>query len=67
VKLEFRLLGDLAVLADGQPLDLGGTRQRSVVALLVLQRNRPLATGLLADRSWPDEQPLTALKTIQAG
>jgi DNA-binding SARP family transcriptional activator len=65
VKLEFRLLGDIAVLADGQPLDLGGTRQRSVLALLLLNRNRPLATELLADRLWPDEQPLTAVKTIQ--
>jgi DNA-binding SARP family transcriptional activator len=65
VKLEFRLLGDIAVLADGRPLELGGTRQRSVLALLVLQRDRSIATELLADRLWPDEQPLTAIKTIQ--
>lgn len=63
--LEFRLLGDIALLADGQALHLGGTRQRSVFALLVLQRNRPVATELLADRLWPDEQPLTSIKTIQ--
>jgi DNA-binding SARP family transcriptional activator len=65
VKLEFRLLGDIAVLADGQPLELGGTRQRSVLALLLLQRDRPIATELLVDRLWPDDQPLTAIKTIQ--
>ncbi len=65
MQLEFRLLGDVAVLADGQPLDLGGTRQRSVFALLVLQRGRPIATELLADRLWPDDQPLTAIKTVQ--
>ena len=55
MKLEFRLLGDFAVVADGQPLDLGGTRQRSVLALLVLNRNRAIATELLADRLWPDD------------
>jgi DNA-binding SARP family transcriptional activator len=65
VKLEFRLLGDVAVLADGSPLDLGSTRERSVLALLVLQRNRPIPTELLADRLWPEEQPLSAIKTIQ--
>jgi DNA-binding SARP family transcriptional activator len=65
VKLEFRLLGDIAVLADGQPLQLGGSRQRSVLALLVLQRDRPIATELLADRLWPDDQPLSAIKRIQ--
>jgi DNA-binding SARP family transcriptional activator len=63
--LEFRLLGDVAVLADGQPLSLGGTRERSVLALLVLQRSRPIATELLADRLWPDDLPLTAIKTVQ--
>ena len=65
MKLEFRILGDIAVLADGRPLELGGTRQRSVLALLVLQRDRPIATELLADRLWPDDQPLSAIKTIQ--
>jgi len=65
VKFEFRILGDVAVLAGGKRLDLGGPRQRSVLALLLLQRDRPIATGLLADRLWPDEQPLTAIKTIQ--
>ncbi len=63
--LEFRLLGDVAVLVDGRPLHLGGTRQRSVITLLLLQRNRPVATASIADRLWPDEQPLTAIKTVQ--
>jgi DNA-binding SARP family transcriptional activator len=31
----------------------------------VLQRNRPIGTELLADKLWPDEQPLSAIKTIQ--
>ena len=65
MKLEFRLLGDIAVLADGHPLELGGTRQRSVLALLILQRNHSIATELMVDRLWPDDQPLTAIKTIQ--
>jgi predicted ATPase/DNA-binding SARP family transcriptional activator len=66
VSLAFKLLGDVAVLADGHPLDLGGARQRSVLALLVLQRNRTISTEQLADRLWPEEQPVSAIKTIQA-
>lgn len=65
MQLAFRLLGDVAAVADGHPLDLGGTRQRSVFALLLLQRNRPVTSESLAERVWPDEQPLTAIKTIQ--
>ena len=65
MELEFRLLGDVAVLADGHPLDLGGARERSVLALLVLGRNRPIPTEMLAERLWPADQPLTAIKTVQ--
>jgi predicted ATPase len=65
VPLEFRLLGEFTVLADGRPLDLGGRRQRSVLALLLLQRDRAIATTSLADKLWPDDQPLSAIKTVQ--
>jgi DNA-binding SARP family transcriptional activator len=65
VQLEFRLLGEIAVLTDGRALDLGGIRQRSVLALLLLQRDRVISTELLADRLWPDDQPLSAIKTVQ--
>jgi DNA-binding SARP family transcriptional activator len=65
VQLEFRLLGEFAVLADGRRLDLGGPRQRSVLALLLLQRERAISTALLADKLWPDDQPLSAIKTVQ--
>ena len=65
MQLEFRLLGEFSVLADGRRLDLGGPRQRSVLALLLLQRDRAVSTASLADKLWPDDQPLTAIKTVQ--
>ncbi len=65
MQLEVRLLGDVALLVDGHSLDLGGTRQRSVLAILLLQRDRAISTELLADRLWPDDQPLSAIKTVQ--
>jgi DNA-binding SARP family transcriptional activator len=63
--LEVRLLGEIAVLVDGELADLGGMQQRGVLVLLVLSRNRPISADSLTDRLWPDEQPPTALKTVQ--
>ena len=65
MRLEVRLLGDVAATVDEHALNLGGARQRSVFALLALQRDRVISTEQLADHLWPDEQPLTAIKTIQ--
>jgi DNA-binding SARP family transcriptional activator len=63
--IEVRLLGALAIEVDGAPLELGGIRQRSLLALLILNRNRAITADALADSLWPDEQPPTAIKTIQ--
>ena len=65
MQLEFRLLGEFTVLLDDRRLDLGGPRQRSVLALLLLQRDRAISTSSLADKLWPDDQPLSAIKTVQ--
>lgn len=62
---EVRLLGDVVVLMNEQPLEMGGPRQRSVLALLALQHNRSISAEALADRLWPDDQPLSAIKTVQ--
>jgi DNA-binding SARP family transcriptional activator len=59
------VLGALAIDLDGMPVDLGGVRLRSLVALLVLHRNRAVTADALADGLWPEEQPPTAIKTIQ--
>ena len=65
MNVECRLLGDVALLLDGDPVAMGGHRQQSVLALLALQRERPITATRLADRLWPDDQPLSAIKTIQ--
>jgi len=47
--MEFRLLGPLEVTRDGQPLALVGTRQRAVLAALLLHANDVVSTERLAD------------------
>src|SRR5713226_7559954 len=63
--MDFRILGPLEVLEDGRALDLGGARQRAVVALLVLHANRVVAQEHLIDALWDGEPPETARKALQ--
>ncbi len=42
--LEFRILGSLHVLADGESIRLGGLKQRSVLAMLLLLQANLFAT-----------------------
>src|SRR5262245_26726533 len=63
--MEFRILGPLEVLADGEPLSLGGTRQRAVLALLLTRPNETVSVDRLIDQLWSDEPPRTAANTLQ--
>ncbi|ONI88673.1 hypothetical protein ALI144C_06520 [Actinosynnema sp. ALI-1.44] len=55
--VNFRLLGEFAVEADGRPVDVGPSRQRAVLVVLVLEVNRTVSPDLLADRVWGEHQP----------
>jgi len=63
---EFRILGPLEVLAaDGEPLALGGQKQRAVLALLLLRANHVVPTDFLIDALWGDNPPRTATTSLQ--
>jgi DNA-binding SARP family transcriptional activator len=63
---EFRILGPLEVLAaDGEPLALGGQKQRAVLALLLLRANHVVATDFLIDALWGANPPRTATTSLQ--
>src|SRR2546425_2945683 len=63
--MEFRILGPLEVLSDGRPLDLGGQKQRALLALLVVEANRVVSTDRLIEALWEEEPPETAQKALQ--
>ena len=63
--MDFRILGPLEVLSDGQVLNLGGQKQRALLAMLVLEANRVVSTDRLIDALWEDEPPETARKALQ--
>ncbi len=64
--MQFRLLGPLEVVDDGdRALALGGRKQRSVLAVLLLHANDVVATEHLVDEVWGDAPPATVAKSIQ--
>jgi DNA-binding SARP family transcriptional activator/DNA-binding beta-propeller fold protein YncE len=63
--MDFRILGPLEVLEDERLLDVGGGRQRSVLAFLLLHANEVVSTDRLIDELWPDEPPPSAAKIVQ--
>jgi basic membrane lipoprotein Med (substrate-binding protein (PBP1-ABC) superfamily)/DNA-binding SARP family transcriptional activator len=50
--LEFRILGPLEVLRDGERLDLGPPKQRALLVLLLLHANRVVPTDRILEDLW---------------
>ena len=64
--LQFRLLGPFEVWAGGRRLKLGGPKQRALLAALLLDANRVVASDRLIEAVWgeePPRRPATALQT----
>ncbi|HET8742545.1 MAG TPA: BTAD domain-containing putative transcriptional regulator [Gaiella sp.] len=64
--MEFRILGPLDVVEDRRSLDLGGPKQRALLAALLLRANEVVSQDRLIDDLWGEAPPATAGKTLQA-
>ncbi|MGH3039125.1 MAG: BTAD domain-containing putative transcriptional regulator [Gaiellaceae bacterium] len=53
------MLGPLEARVDGEALPLGGARQRSLLALLLLHANEPVSRERLIEGVWGAERPST--------
>ena len=62
--MEFRILGPLEVGEDGRALDLGGAKQRALLALLVLRRGEVVSIDQLIDGVWGERAPAAAAKSV---
>ena len=60
--LQFGVLGPLQLIADGNPVPLGAPKQRAVLAMLVMNRNRPVSVDSLINAVW-DQSPVPAART----
>jgi YVTN family beta-propeller protein len=58
--VRFRILGPLEARADGRELALGGPKPRALLAMLLLQANRPVARDRLIEGLWGEQVPVSA-------
>jgi predicted ATPase/DNA-binding SARP family transcriptional activator len=61
--LEFRLLGTLDAGERGS-VALGGRKQRTLLAYMLLHRNKAIPRGTLIDALWPENPPVTAAHAL---
>lgn len=62
--LRFGILGPIEVVAGGDPVQLGGPRQRATLALLLLNANRVVSIDQLADALYAGRPPVTAVTQV---
>lgn len=63
--IDYRLLGPIEAGVDGRPLDIGGRRQRALLAVLLLSANEPVSRDCLAERLWGERPPAGAQHTLE--
>src|SRR5690349_10210181 len=60
------LLGEFTASYDGELLDLGGPRQRAVLAMLVIGRGRLVSAEQLVENLWDDDRPANEFASLQS-
>jgi DNA-binding SARP family transcriptional activator/glutamine cyclotransferase len=63
--MEFHILGPLEVVDQGRLVKLGGSKQRSLLAFLLLHPNQVVSRDRLIDELWAGQPPDTAATAIQ--
>ena len=61
-----RVLGPLEVTVDGAPADVGGPRQRCVLARLIAAQGRVVSADRLVEDLYAEEAPPKALAAVQS-
>ena len=62
--MEFRILGPLEVVEDGNPVALGTLKERLVLGVLLLHANEFVSRERLIDDLWGEAPPPTARKAV---
>jgi predicted ATPase/DNA-binding SARP family transcriptional activator len=65
-RLDLRVLGPIRAIRAGRDLPLGGPKQRSVLALLLLEAGRVVPSERLVDELWRGRPPPGAVKTLRS-
>jgi DNA-binding SARP family transcriptional activator/basic membrane lipoprotein Med (substrate-binding protein (PBP1-ABC) superfamily) len=62
----FRILGRLEVREDAQLVDVGGRKQRALLAVLLLRAGETVSVDQLIDALWGDKPPARAVSSVHA-
>jgi DNA-binding SARP family transcriptional activator len=62
----FSILGPFQAYLDGRTIPIKATKQRALLAALVLRANRPVTVDELTELLWDDRSPPGARGTVQA-
>jgi DNA-binding SARP family transcriptional activator len=62
---EYRILGPLEALVDGEPVELGGPRQRALLAVLLTRAGLTVSRDGLIDALWGEDPPASAANVLQ--
>jgi DNA-binding SARP family transcriptional activator len=63
--VDFRILGPLEVFHDGRPVPVAGTRQRELLALLLLDAGRVVPSDRLMEELWGAHQPAAGATALR--
>src|ERR1700744_2146083 len=62
---QFRILGPIEALVDGNPAALGAPKQRALLAFLLVNRRRVVKADQLIDGLWGESPPASAVQSLQ--
>jgi DNA-binding SARP family transcriptional activator len=62
---DFRLLGPLEAIVDGEPVAIAGAKPRALLARLLLDPGRVVSADALVDALWGERPPASARKVTQ--
>lgn len=64
--VDIRILGPIEVIAAGEAVPLGGSRERALLALFALAPGQPISTDRLIDSLWGEDLPANPANALQA-
>lgn len=63
--MEYRILGPLEVWAEGRQIRLAGSRQRALLALLLINANEVVSSDRLIEELWESKPPDSGTKALR--